>query len=367
MEDIKIPIFIGNTNTFCLVTFDHDEWNPSINDINLNSYKYEKLCRTTCNFDVGIAPLSMIIGFDGSLILPAIDKCNSSSKALEIYNVFLANVLLGGIFIKAIEPVDISQGFLNGIGYFRIFEAGEGGAAKFHQAAQLKSLNSLDAIRLLNPQKILKSDLEKAFWSGSKYSSALGYSSLSLLIKGITHYSNNLYTEALVCLWTFIEQLIDNIWRLEIVNVGNAHAGHKSFLQDNRTWTIAAKSEMLYQKNFLDIPTYASLSKIRKVRNDLIHNGTVPSDDAVICLIKLVLEIISLIKSRYVNKNELDKTFEIVCHANSRDVFAQREKGISTDQIEYWREIPPIPGDKEWGDKSFDDIAEIHLIPIDKE
>lgn len=347
--------------------FENDEWKPSIDDINLNLYNYEKLCRTTCNFDVGIAPLSMIIGFDGSLILPAIDQYNNSHKALEAYNTFLSYVLFGGIFIKAIEPNDISQGYLNNIGYFRIHKAGDGSAAKFHQAAQLRSLNTLDSIRLLNPEKIQKSDLENAFWSGRKYLPAIGHSSLSLLMKGITHFTNHLHTEALVCLWTFLEQLINNIWRLEIVNNCNAHSGHKSFLNDNRTWTIAAKSEMLYQKNFFDAPIYSLLSKIRKKRNDLIHNGTVPDDKDVIGLIKLVFQIISLIKSGYKYNNYLDKSFNAICHNSSREVFGPRESKHAVDQIQYWRKIPPIPGEREWGDKPFDDIAEIHLLPIDKE
>lgn len=69
-KDNFIPIVIGNCAPFRLVMRDTDKWSPTLNEINTLTYDYIKLNRNSTNVDIEIRPFSLIIGFDGSLILP---------------------------------------------------------------------------------------------------------------------------------------------------------------------------------------------------------------------------------------------------------------------------------------------------------
>ena len=69
-QDNFIPIIIGNCNPFRIIAREIDKWNPSLDEINTLSYDYVKLNRNSTALDVNIKPFSLIVGFDGSLILP---------------------------------------------------------------------------------------------------------------------------------------------------------------------------------------------------------------------------------------------------------------------------------------------------------
>jgi hypothetical protein len=76
-----------------------------------------------------------------------------------------------------------------------------------------------------------------------------------------------------------IEQIISELWRRHVVEPtageDNSRA-RRDQLNDTRTWTASARIEMLFQKGVLSRKTVASLSKARKARNDLSHEGTHP-------------------------------------------------------------------------------------------
>ena len=69
-DDDHIPIVIGNCRPFRIIERETDNWNPTLEQINGKDYDYVKLNRMSTFIDIGIAPLSLGIGFDGSLILP---------------------------------------------------------------------------------------------------------------------------------------------------------------------------------------------------------------------------------------------------------------------------------------------------------
>lgn len=92
---IEIPTIMAFINPFSVVVRENEEWKPSIDDINESSYDYVKLNRTSTAIDIGIAPLSMIIGFDGSLILPCIKEYADVNKAVDKFN-----ETLGYLFVR---------------------------------------------------------------------------------------------------------------------------------------------------------------------------------------------------------------------------------------------------------------------------
>lgn len=95
-----IPIIIGNCAPFRIITRESDKWNPSLEEINTLSYDYVKLNRNSTCLDVGISPLSLIIGFDGSLILPCIKPYNTKEGSVYLFNRILGILLLGGSSLK---------------------------------------------------------------------------------------------------------------------------------------------------------------------------------------------------------------------------------------------------------------------------
>src|SRR5690349_2051092 len=81
-----VPVIIGNCSPFRLIFRISDTWNPTLRQINDRKYDYVKLCRLSMFLDVGIAPYSMAISFDGSFILPALGKFRNRDVALQKFN-----------------------------------------------------------------------------------------------------------------------------------------------------------------------------------------------------------------------------------------------------------------------------------------
>ena len=97
MEE-AVPVITANFNPLRFVLHGESEaWRPSLEQINGRDYDYVKLHRMSTYFDVGIAPYSLGICFDGTLVLPAIPKFQERSNALAQFNETLAELLLGGV------------------------------------------------------------------------------------------------------------------------------------------------------------------------------------------------------------------------------------------------------------------------------
>jgi hypothetical protein len=73
-EENTVPVWSGCFAPLQLVTLDDEEWSPSIEEINSGSYDATKLFRSSLNVDVGIAPLSLIVLFDGTLGSTALNR-----------------------------------------------------------------------------------------------------------------------------------------------------------------------------------------------------------------------------------------------------------------------------------------------------
>src|SRR6185503_1582651 len=118
-EAIQIPVIIGNYAPFRLVLREGESWNPTLEQVNNNEYDYVKLSRMSTFIDIGIAPFSLGVSFDGSLVLPATKEFRLQETALDKFNETLGILLLGGIYCEAVQPTDISYGSLFIGGYLR--------------------------------------------------------------------------------------------------------------------------------------------------------------------------------------------------------------------------------------------------------
>lgn len=114
-EENTVQVWGGCFAPLQLITFDGEKWNPSIDEINAGSYDATKLFRSSLNVDVDIAPLSLIVLFDGTLVLPACAEI-PKHRALAIFNKHLTNLLLGGLLVEEVAPDDVTPGSLNFLG-----------------------------------------------------------------------------------------------------------------------------------------------------------------------------------------------------------------------------------------------------------
>jgi len=362
-----IPIIIGNYSPFRLVLRNEDLWEPTLEEINNISYDYVKLSRLSTFIDVGIAPFSMGIGFDGSLVLPAIPEFQTRDAAINKFNETLGILVLGGIYCEAVQPIDVSYGSLFFDGYVKQHGGSDGYNSSFHHAMKMKLIGTIDAIKLLKPNFVTVKELSIAYQTGKDYLSKAGKISPNLLLNGTSNYVKHQWTESLVFVWTAIEQLINIIWEGEIVsNVKNAKDsinGRAKFLQDYRTWTTSTRIEMLYQKGIIKKREYQLLNIARKSRNDFVHNGKPISEEKTRAALESLFRLISLKISDYENALLLDATFEMILK-NQRGELFPKKTIFTKDEISHWLEIPPLPGDTNWNLGKYEIIEELVLKPI---
>lgn len=364
-ESNHIPVVIGNYSPFRIVLRETDKWNPTLVEINNNSYDYVKLSRLSSFIDIGIAPFSLAISFDGSLVLPATPEFRIREKALDKFNETLGILLLGGIYSEAIQPTDVSFGTLFFDGYLKHLGGGTGYHASFHNAIKTRHAGILDVIKLLKPETINVIQITEAYKKGREYFKMIEMLSPSLLLNGTSNYVKHQWAESLIFLWTSIEQIITIIWTKEIITGSSKDGiiiGRSKFLSDFRTWTASTQIELLYQKGFLKIEDYKLLNSARKSRNNFIHNGVKLTEEIVGCALQGLFRLISLVITNYENASVLNNTLEMIFKHQRGDLFPKAKQPI--EGVTHWLSIPPLPGDKNWGNKKYEIIDELVLKPI---
>lgn len=368
-EKEQVPVITGNFSPLRLVMRDQDVWDPSIDDINRKTYDYVKLHRLSTFIDIGIAPFSMAVCFDGTFALPAIEKYRTRESALETFNRVLAEILLGGVYVEAMAPDDLCLGRLTYDGYCRSYSASEGSVARFHSALRTKHVSILEVMKIFQPQTISVERLQEVVAAGRTKLSAIGPVSPETLLYGSTFYARHQWAEALIHLWTSAEQIIEILWRDQIVNgrhvTGLPKKSRKQFLQDTRTWTSSARIELLFQLRLLPDETCAHLDRARKARNEFVHTGKKPSRGAVEAGLIALFQLASLKTSEYKDYNCYDDSIAIIREeANDFRDWEKAREPIPVQAGQHWLPIPPIPGDVNWGDKPYEVIDDLRLAPL---
>jgi hypothetical protein len=363
-----IPVFIGNYSPFRLVLRDEDRWAPTLDEINTNTYDYVKLCRMSTFIDIGIAPFSLGVSFDGSLILPASPDFKTPQQALNKFNETLGIMLLGGLYSESVQPSDVSFGRLHFDGYLKQNGGGVGRSSNFHLAMKTRHLGAHDTIKLLEPTSIRTKTMQTAYTKGKEIFSSLENLSPSLYLNGTSNYVKQQWTEALLFLWTSLEQVINIMWENKIIKevqsqTENTIQGRTKFLNDFRTWTSSTRIELLYQKGFIQTKDYQLLNVARKTRNDFIHNGKAVIESTVLSAIEALFRLMSLVATDYQSASILDETIALVL-SNGRAEFYPKKTVYKPEDLKYYLKLPPIPGDKDWGDKTYEIIEELILQPL---
>lgn len=366
-ESKHVPVIIGNYAPFRLVLRDTDTWSPSLEEINTMSYDYVKLSRLSCFIDVGIAPYTLGIGFDGSLVLPALPEYKTREDALSKFNETLGILLLGGVYSEAVHPLDISFGTLFFDGYLKQHNGGYGHEALFHMEIRTKHVSLLNSINLLTPKAISNIEIETAYKKGKVYFDKINKLNPGLLLNGTSTYVKHQWEESLIFLWTSIEQVINIIWTDEIITNQNHNSdlieGRSTFLKDYRTWTTSTKIELLYQRGFITIEDYKLLNKARKSRNDFVHSGKGLNEVTVKCALDALFHLISLVISSYNDCNLLNDTLETI-YINQRGDLISKKTVFEKGEVTHWLPLPPLPGDSNWGDLEYEIVDDVVLLPM---
>ena len=361
------PVVIGNFAPFRLFIREGDTWKPTLEEINSNTYDYVKLARLTRFLDVGIAPFSMAVGFDVSLVLPAMEKFRSREAALSLFNKVLGTLLLGGLYSEAVHPMDISYGMLHFDGYLKIHGGGDGGIATFHKSIRTKSVGIDGAISLLDPTIVTKEFLEQAYKTGASFFKTLDGFSPNLLLNASSNFVKHQWEEALIFTWTSIEQLVNIIWSKKIidrpVDADDIIEGRTSFLKDFRTWSTSTKIEVLFQNGLIDKNLYRLLNIARKTRNDFIHIAKPVGEEKARNSLEVMFRLLSLIVSEFQDNLLLSNIYEMILK-NQRGELYPKKTSFEKEAVRYWRSIPPLPGDVGWkGDYAI--IEELVLKRLD--
>ena len=365
-DENTVPIISANFSPLRFIHREGDKWEPTLEQINGRSYDYVKLHRLSTFVDVGIAPLSMGICFDGTLVLPALPQFRDPSNALEQFNRLLTEMLVGGLYCEAVTPDDIGYGSMTFTAYARIHGGGPGPSACFHRAARTKHIGTLDVISLLQPEAISTRTFQESIDTGRLLLKELGEIPREQVLYGTTFYVRKQWAESLIHLWTVTERLIELSWDKHVVrSIHNLPAKRRDFLRDHRTWTASAKLEVLSQKGLLAPELYDVLTEVRKARNSFAHEGLSPGHEIATKALTSCFELASLCASDFQHKDLFAKLPRTVIDRCNPELFPKKTT-YSSSEVSHWLELPPIPGDKHWGDREYEVIEELCLKPIDE-
>ena len=167
----------------------------------------------------------------------------------------------------------------------------------------LKASN-MDTIHLANPRIIYVNELLDKLKLGEEIFKQIPNLNPKFLLRGITEFKYKNWDLVLSNLWISIEQLIDFIWNHQFL-VNNEHHPSievpnrkKSLKEDTRTWSATVKQELLYQKNLIDEDILNRLSKARKIRNKLVHQGINVDEQTAKDILEVTIKLIKVITSK---------------------------------------------------------------------
>jgi len=361
----EVPIITASASPFRLVVRDEsDAWTATLDEINARTYNYVKLHRISTYFDVGIAPFSLGICYDGTMLLPATETYRDRDRAFSKFNQTLAELLVGGIYCEAPQPDDIGYGSLSWEGYSRIMGGATGPTASVRNAARMKMLSSLDSMTLLSPEVVTVAEMKAALERGRDLLAKLGSVPQEQMLHGTTFYVRKQWAESLLHLWTTTERVLETAWTRHVMTHPPAPTkSRREFLSDHRTWTAAAKLEVLFQKELLPEHTYDVLTEVRKARNAFAHRGVAPGYEIARQALVGCFEMASLCASAFTELDLFKGIVDVVERRCRPDLFPARQRDQSL-QPTHWIAIPPLPGDKHWGDQPYEVIEELRLTPV---
>ena len=272
----------------------------TMEEINRLSYDHSLLCRIigTITNTYDDKQVEYLVCGDGALGIMEKDNIDIDNTVFH-FNDLLCKMLLGGISVEAITNKDIGTGSIHDSKAIWPVQFGHSWNSHIHAELRMKVTGVTNAIFLYKTEKNtitidwLKSALEK----GDKIIKTIPNLSTYHLIKGITDYRYRNWSSTLTFLWVVVEEIIDYLWKCNIIDKisGDNSRKRKDALNDSRTYTTAVKQEVLFQKRILSEELYNDIFVARQARNKLIHEGKRISESDASKVYKFVLEMLSIV------------------------------------------------------------------------
>jgi len=351
-----------------IIRDESDKWETTLEEINNSNYNYVKLHRASKFFNGHLKePMPVCLGYDGSIILPFIEYFHNADNVIEEINRIIASVFLGGVYIESVSPNDLSRGSMNVTGYFRHHHT-YGGNTEFHHAIGELDAGGLANIKLLDPEMIEADIYINAYNEGHKILDILTYLSPSLFISAFTYFKNHQLRESLTHTWIGIEQVIQFIWDTIIIEeVKQINIPKRRKFMDSQQWNSAHKVEYLFQNKILNEKLYILLNEARFSRNGFIHKGEIPSRKSCYSALNAIIILIEVTANLHKVPFNKDKLLDYISDSNHESIpqtfVPKKSEPKPIKDVTHWREIKPIPGDKNW-EGDFEEFEDITLKPI---
>ena len=251
----------------------------------------------------------ILISKDGLIASELPEKVSSDEEALIILshhlNSFLGLINFGGLFFHPFSEKEISHIELKDGAISQVSACGDSYSQTNLKRALHRFPKQIPYILgtpwidfdWVGMRIIKKSEIDDALALGKAIVSSEHFGRDTQILALVAHkeYTLHNWNSALVLSWTFIEMLIDELWKKEMIeNVSTEEIGRKKRLKDYRTYSSAIKIEVLYIKSIIDIDTYVKLNQLRKLRNDFIHEGMVIAESDLNIFFEIVNIIIEI-------------------------------------------------------------------------
>ena len=351
-----VPCYVIATAPFrTFVLDDADAYACELEQINQRTFDRLKLCRSTMALDVGFEHPA-ILTYTGALLYPRVQGL-SAQALLDATNRLIMQLMFGGITLNAVSEADLGTGWIYDTGYFLAAGNSNSDASAFLTALQHGDVSGLEAIRLFRPPQSTAAEVRQAQLVGRQTVDRLQGLNPSIMLDGLTAFRQRRWAPALVFLWSTIEALLDRVWTDQIAPPIDAVENRQSFITGN-AWQAAHKSELIFQKGLITAELYSQLNGVRGARNRLSHRGSTPDQRICEAAVRSAFTLSAAVVSDYQEPARFDPLAEAFLGAHRRpDVIAEPVA---------WRELPGVPGNREWGQQDFPRHPELELQRIDR-
>lgn len=267
--------------------------NVTLDQINTNSYDGTKLAEVVALLPLGNpSGLPALISYDGAIAIPQCDDFPSRVDGVRKLNEILCSLLLGGVHAEVLHPEQLVIGTLQEKTSLFAYNP------SLHVALRLNTAALSDRLGpLMHPRVLMVSEMHKAFQQGQEVIQAIANLSPLFLLSGFTAmtYRNN--SDALNNLWITVEQLTEHLWvniygKLNLTRrVERCHARVARAIDSDQIW---AKQRQLRLAKIISRDCHRALNLARKKRNDLVHQGVVPSSETVELLWSVLPELLEV-------------------------------------------------------------------------
>lgn len=249
------------------------------------------------------------ISIDGLIATELPDCAVTEEEALIILSshltTFLTTINLGGLYFSPISEKNIAHIELKDGAISQISGGGDSYSAismerAFHRYVIPYHLGKPPLIEFNWVGMRIKNsgDVKACFELGKRISERLNfqYTEITLSLEAYKNYTVHKWNNTLLLGWAFLEILIDRIWKKFVLEeVKSTEKNRKTRLKDNRTYSAAVKTELLYANGIIILETYNNLNTLRQIRNSLIHSGHAVIETEVNVIFELIKTLINII------------------------------------------------------------------------